>query len=207
MELYAVGRVADMAHSHHDPILGPGVGDQHVGHGIGGDHQRMVSSGLEGARQAGEGTGPVVPNERGLPVHGLVAHDLAAEGLAQALVPQAHAEDRDAPAEVPDGLDRDPRVLRAPGAGRDDQRLMAGQLLHAHLVVEEDVDIALELAQVLDQVVGERVVVVDDGDPGGAHGILSAWAMASNMAPDLASVSSNSRAGTESATTPAPAWT
>src|SRR5713101_7426181 len=64
-----------------------------------------------------------------------------------------------------------------------------------------------KLGEVLDQVVCERVVVVDDGEAGFAHRISSAISTALNIAPAFSSVSSNSRSGFESATTPAPACT
>ena len=100
------------------------------------------------------------------------------------------------------------------------------------LVVAHDLDLRAQHQQVLVQVVGERVVVVDEHDappdPGhghlaardldhGAHAsvpspaaaaiVASAWASAVSTAPALAATSADSRAGTESATMPAPAWT
>src|SRR5207253_9588221 len=79
------------------------------------------------------------------------------------------------------------------------------ELLHRHLVVAKHVALRAQLGEVLHEVVGERVVVVDDRQP--HHHIASAISTALNMAPAFSSVSSNSRSGFESATTPAPAWT
>ena len=52
------------------------------------------------------------------------------------------------------------------GPGRDDDAVVAAreQLVDVGAVVAHDLDLGPELAQVLDEVVGERVVVVDDED-------------------------------------------
>src|SRR5262249_26893246 len=76
---------------------------------------------------------------------------------------------------------------------------------HGHRVVAEHHGLGAQLGQVLHQVVGEGVVVVDDGDAR-AHRSLSACSTAANIAPAFSSVSWNSRAGLESATTPARDW-
>ena len=62
-----------------------------------------------------------------------------------------------------------------------------------------------QLAQVLDQVVGERIVVVDDEDHA-AYNPVCASSSARNIARALSLVSSYSAVGFESATMPAPAW-
>src|SRR5689334_3680547 len=54
----------------------------------------------------------------------------------------------------------------------------------------------------LDKVVRERVVVIDDED----HAFASTGATAGNRAAAFARVSRSSVSGSESATTPAPAW-
>ncbi len=68
-----------------------------------------------------------------------------------------------ASAKAPDRLDRDPRLGRRAGPGRDDEAVGAAleQLLDLGLVVADDLDLGAKLAQVLDEVVGEGVVVVD----------------------------------------------
>ena len=107
---------------------------------------------------------PIVPDARGLAVHhALGAHHLSAEGLSDRLVTEADAEDRDASGEAPDQLDRDAGVLRRAWAGRDDDRARRERLDlgHADLVVANHLDVFAELGEVLHQIEGEGIVVVD----------------------------------------------
>src|SRR5207245_10445192 len=99
------------------------------------------------------------------------------------------------------------RLACSAGGVRDDDAAVGRELAQRHLVVAEHVGHGPELGQVLDKVVGEGVVVVDDGEARVAHRISSAISTALNIAPAFSSVSSNSRSGFESATTPAPACT
>ena len=129
-------------------------------------------------------------------------HDLSAERPAERLVAQAHAEHghRGATNE----LDADPGLVRRPRPRGDDDALgTEGQrLVHAHGVVSDDLHLGAQLAEVLVQVEGEGVVVVDEED----HARPLATLSASNSACAFASVSRSSAAGSESATMPAPAW-
>src|SRR6266436_1453416 len=79
-------------------------------------------------------------------------------------------------------------------------------LLQRDGVVAPHVDLGAELAQVLDQVVGEGVVVVDHEEPRRSHHRASARRTAWSMARDLLTHSRCSASGLESATMPAPAW-
>ncbi len=96
------------------------------------------------------------------------AHDLPAEDLADALVTEAHAEHGDPGlAERADGVDRHADVaglVGAAGAGRHQHRvgLERLQLGERDRVVAVHDRLRAELTQVLDEVVDERVVVVDD---------------------------------------------
>src|SRR5579859_4045928 len=165
----------------------------------------MVAGGLEGVGETGQGTAGIVLDGRGLAVDRLSApHHQAAEGLGQALVAEADAQDRHPPGQLLDGPGRDAGLTRRARPRRDDQGPVARQLVDPDGVVAVDVDLGAQLGEALDQVVGEGVVVVDHGH-GAAHGIASASATAWNMAPAFSKVSWYSRLGSESATTPAPA--
>src|SRR5581483_5423645 len=135
------------------------------------DDQRVVTRGFERIRQTGEDTLARVMDHRGLAVHDLArAHDTRAERLTDALVAEADAEYRDLAAELPHECERDARLIRGAGAGRDDDargRSLA-DFLDRECVVAHDLDVFAELAQVLDEVVGEAVVVVDHENHG-AH--------------------------------------
>src|SRR5215472_1076365 len=206
MELHPERVTAAVAQAHHHTILCPGTDLQHRWHGAGVDDQRVVARGLERVGEPVERRAAVVVYFRGLTVHRLVPHHRCAECAAQRLVPKADAEDWQPPAQPSYRRHRDPRVLRPARTGRHDERVVATQLVDTDGVVAEDLRLSTELRQVLHQVVGEGVVVVDDRDPR-VHVSDSACSTAANMAPAFSSVSSYSRAGWESATTPAPVWT
>src|SRR5262249_41615923 len=132
-----------------------------------------------------------------------------AEGLREGLMAEAHAERRHPRlGHPPHELERDAGLVRGARPGRDDAALVVAlqELPHGGAVVAHGVDLGAQLAQVLDEVVRERVVVVEDQAP---HG-QSAWSQASSMARiaavDFATDSSYSYAGWASATVPPPAW-
>ena len=99
-------------------------------------------------------------------------HDVAAVDLADALVAEAHAEHRDAAGEAGDDLVREAGVLGAAGPGADEHAvgLELLDLVDGERVAAVDQRLGAELAQVLDEVEHERVVVVEDEDPGGHRG-------------------------------------
>src|SRR5260370_14822403 len=210
MELDAVGRVPCMAQAHDGAVGGPCGDDELCWKRSPLDDQRVISGRLERIGDAGQHARVVVADPRGLAVRWFVADDAGAEGLAQALVAEADAGDRDVSGQVPNRLVGDACIIRGAGAGRDHDAVVAGQLRDCDLVVAEDRRLHPELTEVLHEVVRERVVVVDYGQLGRAavdHHNSSAISTALNMAPAFSSVSSNSRSGFESATTPAPACT
>src|SRR5688572_22750572 len=69
---------------------------------------------------------------------------------------------------MPDDVIADPAFARRARAGRDDNvgRSKVFDLLDAHLVVAEHLDrpARIDLAELLDKVVGERVVIIDQDD-------------------------------------------
>src|SRR5205085_8572893 len=126
------------------------------------------------------------------------------------LVAETHAERRDPGLRhALDGLERDARNIRRAGAGRDDAPLKAAgeQLIDCRAIVAHRVHVGPQLSEVLHEVVGERVVVVDDEDRHVQSGCSQARAMARIAAFDFATASSCSYSGLASATVPPPAWT
>src|ERR1039457_2202831 len=104
------------------------------------------------------------------------AIDVASKCLAHALLAEAHAENRQLPCEILENRKRDSRFFRRAGAGRYDYRV---GMKRAHSrdidhVVTLHRDVGAELAEVLHEVVGERIVVIDHqnfrhlGDPAAA---------------------------------------
>src|SRR5439155_27055234 len=140
-----------------------------------------------------------------LAVRRFVADHLSAEDLPDALMTQAHAQDCDLAAQRAHCFVGDAGVIGRAGSRRDDDAVELRELVHGHLVFAKHGRLGAELGHVLDEVVRERVVVVDHRES--SHHIASAISMALNIAPAFSSVSSYSRSGLESATTPQPAWT
>ena len=133
----------------------------------------MVAGGHEGIGQAGEDALAVVVDLRRLAVHEVGGRNhLAAVGLADALIAQADAEDRDLAGQLVERRQGDAAVFGAarPGGDEDGVGPLRPDALHVDGVVAEDEGIGPELAQLLDQVVDEGVVVVDDQDPGSHEG-------------------------------------
>ena len=99
-------------------------------------------------------------------------HDLAAEDLADALVPEAHAEHRDTAREMGDDLVGQPGILGASRAGADQHTVGLDllDLVDRQGIAAVHERLGTQLAQVLDEVEHERVVVVEDEDPGGHSG-------------------------------------
>lgn len=98
----------------------------------------------------------------------LGADDIAAEDIADALMAETDTEQRDAPAELPDDLIADPGLFRRAGTrGNADMiRFELRNLLDGHLIIAPDFHERPHLAEVLDEVVGKRIVVVDDEQHG-----------------------------------------
>jgi len=101
---------------------------------------------------------------RHLAVHQFLGmHNLAAERFADRLMPKANAEQRNLAGKLADDGERNPGLRRSRRSRRDHQILgiQARDLAQRDRVVAEDLHLLPQLAEVLDDVVGEGVVVVD----------------------------------------------
>ena len=131
----------------------------------------MVAGGLEGVFQASEDGLAVVVDHGGFAVHKSVGPDDAgSEAMADALMTQTNAEQRDLASEVFNHLVGYASLQGRAGAGRDNHAGW-GEFLglgDGDFVVAEDLYIkgGIQLADPLDQVVSEGIVVVDDQDHG-----------------------------------------
>ncbi|GEM_PF-7082612 len=97
MELHPVGRTVPQADAHDLAVILGGGRHEHVG-GTSAwlDHQGMVSDGGKALRQSREETVPVMQDAGGLAVpHGRSPDHAGPRRQAQALVPQADAQQRD----------------------------------------------------------------------------------------------------------------
>src|ERR1700685_991150 len=218
MELHALGRQLAVAQGHqHSPA--PGGLLEAVGQ-VGVDHERVVAPDRERRGEAVEDRAPVMLDARGLAMHRLVELPAPAEGLRERLVAKAHPQRGHPRLRHPaHELQRDPGLLGRAWTGRDHAALIRAleQLVHAGPVVADDVDLGPQLAEVLHEVVSERVVVVEDQDPWtgpdaavwahGQSGCLQGDSLARSAALVLATDSSNSYSGLACATVPPPACT
>ena len=98
-------------------------------------------------------------------VHDLTrAHDLAAKCLTKRLMPEAHAQQRRACLGSRSGQRQtDARLIRvARTGGQDDpRRVHRHRGLHVDLIVAADFNFGPEITQIVYQVVGEAIVVID----------------------------------------------
>src|SRR6185295_7977862 len=84
------------------------------------DDQRMIARRLERSVDAAEDAAAPVLDQRELAMHrNRRAHDLAAEGLADRLMAEADAKDRDGRRCLADQVEADAGVVWRAGAGRE----------------------------------------------------------------------------------------
>ena len=130
--------------------------------------QAVVARGGERVRQAGEDALAGVVDRAGLAVHqALGADHLAAHGLADRLVAEADAEDRQVVRRARRSAPGRCR-LRSGVQGPGDSTTASGRSASASCAVSASLRwttrLRAQLVQVVDEVVGEAVVVIDDQD-------------------------------------------
>ena len=170
MELDAMDGQLAVAEAHHARSvetgrLAGGVDHEAVGNVL--YHERVVARRGIGRGQSGKDTGAVMGEIARLAVHQPATHDRAAEMLADRLVAEAYAEQRlfrlcAGRHEV----EADPRLIGCAGAGRDEvsRRVLGQRLFGGDGVVTHHFHLSPQFHQVMDQVEGEAVVIVDDED-------------------------------------------
>ena len=143
----------------------------------------------------------------------LAVHELlrvlnsAAERFADGLMTEAHAEDGDAAAEPAYHFLADARVLRVAGPRRkDDVRgAQSFDFADGERVIADNAHIRLDGRRLLEQIIGKRIVIVDQENH--YPSTSDARSMAFITAFALFALSIYSLYGTESATMPPPACT
>src|SRR6266853_3352241 len=210
VELHPLHGELTVAHAHDLAVLGLRSDLQALGQGRPPNRKRMVAGRHEGARQSAKHAETKMADRRGFPVDDFPRmHDLAAESLADRLMAETHAQDRDPAGKLAYRGERDPGFRGSAGPRRNDDacRYHRGDVPRRDLVVAEHPDLCAQLAQILHQIPGEGIVVVDHQDHARLSIPLEAISAARSTARALARVSCNSLSGTESATIPAPACT
>jgi len=172
VELDPLDRQFAVAQAHElSPVDRPGGRLQALRQGIV-HHQAVVAGGGERRRQAAEDAAAVVADLAGLAMHQPGRPlDHPAEGLADRLVPEADPEQGRALAGGgADQREADAGLGGRARPGRDDEvvGLLRHHLLDRAFVIAVDRHLGTQLPQVLDEVVGEAVIVVDDDQHGRA---------------------------------------
>src|SRR6266700_5579528 len=111
-------------------------------------------------------------------------YDLASERGPEGLVAEAHSQDRQFAGEVPKNIHADPGFLgcaRARGNknARGSNRL---NVAHRNLVVPANHHLGTQFTQILNEVIGERVVVVEDENHKTRYGY---WLLARGGEPGI----------------------
>ncbi|MNZ47220.1 hypothetical protein D3C78_649270 [compost metagenome] len=142
----------------------PGGHFQALGQGFTLDHQRVVAGHGQRVVEAVKYAQVFVENRAGLAMHDLAGpHDITAKGLANGLVAQADTENRQLAGKVQDSFDGNTGLGRgARTRGNHDALGVQGfDLGDGQFVVANDFNLCTQLAEVLHDVVGEGVVIVD----------------------------------------------
>ncbi len=164
MELHAFDSQFLVSHTHDFAVFGPRGHFKTIGQRLALDGERVVTRHDEMLGQVGEHTFAVGFDLAYLAVHdGLRANDAATECLADRLMAEAHAENRIFARELAQHVQRDARVLWIARSRRQADPLWTElrDFVERDFVVAISPYVFAEFAEVLDQVIGERVVVVD----------------------------------------------
>src|SRR5262245_37229724 len=172
MELHAVHRQRFVCKPHHQTVRGLGRHVEIARQRLALDHQRVIARSFERRIYAAKHAAAVVLDLRQFAMNRhRRPHDLAAEGLADRLMTQAHPEDRDARRGGRDQIETDAGFVRRARARRehDGLGLDANHRCGRHLVVTMHLGLSPELTEVVHEVEGETVVIVDQKDHERTH--------------------------------------
>ena len=173
MKLDAVNGIPAMTDPHHLPrlpgIIRPGADFEIIVHLVGPHDQAVIPRGNERVSERCEDPFRIVVNLRDLSVHQPVGPiHFPTEDLTDALVTQAHSQQGHFRPEPLDDLFRNARFARSAWSGRDDDSIgtQGRDFVERNLIISDDAHVkrGIDLTQSLHEVVGERVVVVDQQD-------------------------------------------
>src|SRR5437899_3274605 len=173
MELHTLNREILMSQAHDDAgsvfVRSPCADFQIAWQILLRDDQRMVARRSHGRSQAAKDGLAIVFNLAGLAMHQVLrAHHLAAKSCADGLVAEADSEQRhiSLAREMADQFNTDARFLRSAGSGRKQDAFGVHRLdlSDGHFVVAANLHLRAQFAKVLDEVVSERIVVIEDED-------------------------------------------
>src|SRR5437764_9704007 len=168
MELHAFNRKPSVAQAHDGAgaifFGGPGADLQFCREIFFFNNQRVVASGCHWHGETLEYGSVVMHDGTRLAMHQVRGADnVAAESFANGLMSQADSEYWNLAGKVADQVDADARFIRSAGARGDHNPLgiHVFDLVHRDLIIASNFHLAAKFADVLHQVVGERIVVVE----------------------------------------------
>ncbi|CAB4725431.1 unannotated protein [freshwater metagenome] len=127
----------------------------------------MIARGFERVGKAGKDTFAFVRNKRCLSVHELWrTHNIAAVDLTDALMAKTNTEHRNATSECGDDLVGEAGIFGTTRTRTDEHTIGSEffDLLDRERVAAMHQRVSPQLAQILDQIEDERVVVIEDKD-------------------------------------------
>ncbi len=163
MKLHTGDGITPVTQPHYLILWRPGGDPQTVGQRLGHD-QGMVARGVKRGRESTEKASSVVMDRRYLAMHQpLCPYHLPAECLPYYLVSQTDAQDGHATGETLDQGQRDASIFRGARPGRDDdvRRSQCGDLVQADSVVTDHLHLRSQFTQILRQVIGKAVVIIN----------------------------------------------
>ena len=170
MELYAFHWIAPVAQAHNDAdavFASLGADFEFFGQPLFRHNQRVVTRGGHRVRNILEDGFAIMPDVADFAVHDFRGADhLPAQRRANGLMSQAYAQNGAFSREMPHYIHADTSLLRRAGARRNQDvvRRHALDILSRDLIVTADFNFFSQFAQILDQVVGEGIVVVENKD-------------------------------------------
>ena len=183
MKLNALGGVFQMAKAHDLSIIGSCRHRQALGQGLFRHCKGVVAHGGKGFFDPFEDELFIPRHHGGFAVHdpfGL--HNIAAKTVGNGLMPETNSQNGNFSGKMVDDLHGDTGIFGSAGAGRDDNtvRLKGFNVRHGGFVVPKDIDRGTGLYDVVHQVEGEGIKVVNGDYLHGAPPLLAE--MASFMA-------------------------
>src|SRR3989344_3895959 len=176
VELNAVDRPRLVLDAHDLAVLGPSRDLQNLRQMVRFDGKAVVAGGRERGFQPREDTRVRVMDETGFPMHeGAGANDFAAKRLADRLMAEADAEDWQGFRRMADESEADPGFIwrTRPGRQQDGLRPQAQRLIDGDRIIAMDNRLRPQLVEIVDEVVGEAVVVIDHQDHDGSIGFAA----------------------------------
>lgn len=164
MKLNSVDREFFVSKSHDFSLFGFCGNLKTVGKSVTLNDERVVSRRFKGGGYSGKEPLSIVIHGRSLSMHEPIrSHDIAAENLANALMPQANAEERQFARKLADDFATDTGIVRCARTGRNADALgrLLSNLIDRNLVVSMHLHLRAQFSKILDQVVGKRIVVID----------------------------------------------